>query len=335
MINFYIAFFTISVIAVYIFFKNYLKISKKFKLIDNKNPHYNNRPTPTGSGIIFSIFFVIANLLFFIFLQEFENKIPNRYYIFLIASLCLSIISFKDDQKSIDPIIRLISQIFLIYISIVVIDFLKFDFPLKLSVLFSVIIWIYIMNISNFIDGTDGFLILNFIFVLLNIITFKIIFNIDLFSFYISIIILPCCLVFFLFNKPPAKIYMGDAGSIFIGFLNGFFFLELFSLNYINLSISIFSYMLIDCTITLIKKVRRGYMPWVGLYDYYFLMPVLKNKKYHKKILYIIFISNLLNTFFIYFQLQFDVKFLFIFNLLIAFLTTKIFYNLGNKKIKK
>ena len=87
MFNYYIAFFTISVSAVYIFFKNYLKISKKFKLIDNKNPHYNNRPTPTGAGIIFSIFFVIANLLFFIFLQEFENKIPNRYYIFLIASL--------------------------------------------------------------------------------------------------------------------------------------------------------------------------------------------------------------------------------------------------------
>jgi len=128
---------------------------------------------------------------------------------------------------------------------------------------------------------------------------------------------------------------MGDAGSIFLGFLNGFFFLELFSLNYINLSISIFSYMLIDCTITLIKKIRRGYMPWVGLYDYYFLMPALKNKKYHEKILYIIFISNLLNTLFIYFQLQFDVKFLFIFNLLIAFFTTKVFYNLGKKKIKK
>ena len=128
---------------------------------------------------------------------------------------------------------------------------------------------------------------------------------------------------------------MGDAGSIFIGFLNGFFFLELFSLNYINLSISIFSYMLIDCTITLIKKVRRGYMPWVGLYDYYFLMPVLKNKKYHKKILYIIFISNLLNSLFIYLQVQFDIKFLFIFNLLIAFFTTKVFYNLGKKKIKK
>ena len=38
----------------------------------------------------------------------------------------------------------------------------------------------------------------------------------------ISIILLFAILGFFVFNFPPAKLYLGDSGSLFIGFLLGF-----------------------------------------------------------------------------------------------------------------
>ena len=58
-----------------------------------------------------------------------------------------------------------------------------------------------------------------------------------------------------------------------------------------------------DCTFSLIKKMKKGYMPWIGLYDYYYLIPVLKNKKNHKKVLKVILIFQILNSMIILLQI--------------------------------
>ena len=49
----------------------------------------------------------------------------------------------------------------------------------------------------------------------LTILTVLIYLDIDLLEKYIAIALLTISVPFFLFNKPPAKIYMGDSGSIF------------------------------------------------------------------------------------------------------------------------
>ena len=69
---------------------------------------------------------------------------------------------------------------------------------------------------------------------------------------------------------------MGDAGSIFLGFLTGFFFRinNFRKMEYRNFTLS---YNLLDCTYCLLK-MKKAIMPWVGIYDYYFLKPILKIK---------------------------------------------------------
>jgi UDP-N-acetylmuramyl pentapeptide phosphotransferase/UDP-N-acetylglucosamine-1-phosphate transferase len=107
----------ISVLICLIFFSYYPKIVKNSNLIDKHNLNYGYKPTPTGSGIIFFVIFLIG---FFIFHENenFKNTIPNKYFISLISLSILSIISFRDDYKSIDPKLRLIIQIVLIYFSL-------------------------------------------------------------------------------------------------------------------------------------------------------------------------------------------------------------------------
>ena len=128
------------------------------------------------------------------------------------------------------------------------------NLPLKISILFCVIIWIYILNITNFTDGSDGFLAINTIFIFINIIALSEIFDFNLFSKNIALILLPSVIVFLYFNRPNAKIYMGDSGSILIGFINGFIFLELLTGYYLNIAISLLIYPLLDCSIALIRK---------------------------------------------------------------------------------
>lgn len=314
----------------FLFFKNYPKIAKNLNLIDNQNINYNFKPTPTGSGIIFSICFIIGNCYFYFLFENFINLLPNRYYFLVLGMFALSILSFHDDRKSIDPILRLIIQALVIYFSITCLQLNKTPLPFKLTILLALTIWIYIINITNFMDGSDGFCSINIIFIFLNILLIGLTLP-NIFSPIMAMILLPAVIVFFIFNMPPAKIYMGDAGSIGLGFIIGFIFLELLTKNYYGLAISLLSYFLCDCTLALLKKTKRGIMPWVGLYDYFYLIPTLKKKINHKNVLLIIISFNVLNSLIIFVQLIYGLHFIFIASVIAAFCTMYIFKNLEKK----
>ena len=329
----YILYFTLSIPLSIILFKFYLHFFKESNLVDDKNPHYANKPAISGSGIIFLIIFLFGNLFFFLSSIQFIEHLPNRYYVFILCITCICLISLKDDIKPIDPILRLIFQIIFVYLSLVVLKINLLPLPLKFSILIISIIWIYIINITNFIDGSDGFLISNFIFNCINILIIVHFLNLELFSHYLAIIALPSSIVFLFYNYPPAKLYMGDSGSIMLGYLNGFFFLELFLNGNYFLSFTLLSYMICDCTITLIKKIKKGIMPWVGMYDYYFLIPTLKNKANHKKVLFTIVIFNLLNSMIIFLQVNSNNFLLTFVSIFLAIITLSIFQNYKKFKI--
>ena len=211
----YSVYFVFTFLLGYFLFNLYLK--KKIKKIKPKKKDYyvGNKVTPTGAGIIFFILFLIGTLNFYLFDNIFKNSLPNKFYIFYFCAFLFSIISFRDDMKSIDPKIRLIIQFFLIYISTTNISFLELNIPLKVAILLVIIVWIYIMNITNFYDGLDGLLTSSTIFLLFGIIIINTFFGVKHFSFYLSIILLPILLVFMIFNKPIARLYMGDSEVYF------------------------------------------------------------------------------------------------------------------------
>jgi UDP-N-acetylmuramyl pentapeptide phosphotransferase/UDP-N-acetylglucosamine-1-phosphate transferase len=315
-----------------IFTKIYLAKAIKIKLIDNQNPHYNHQPTPTSGGIVFLIIFIISSISLSLIDKNFISSLPNRYYVSFTSLVILSFVSFKDDQSSINPRIRLILQILLIYLSLTSLDLSKLNLPIKLSFLFAVCAWIYIMNIINFIDGSDGFLSVNSLFFWSGILLISKLLNLNLFSEYLSIIIIPIMLGFLIFNKPRAKIFMGDTGSIFLGFLIGFGFLELVSAKQAILAITLLVYPLFDCTICLIKKFKNGHMPWVGMYDYYFLVPTLRNKVNHLNVLVIITIFNFLNFSLIYFAIFIQNYFVLVLNYILSFFVLLIFKKIELEK---
>ena len=327
----YIIYSLLAITVSYLLLKNFYKFAKKFNLIDNKNKNYALNPTLTGSGIVFLLIFIIGNMFFFIFEDSFKSQLPNRYYLFLISIFILTTVSFRDDLKSIDPILRLVIQIICVYLSIATLNLNTIPLPTKLVFLIAVLIWIYIINISNFIDGSDGFLISTFIFYCLNLIIILIFFKIKIFSGFLALICFPFALVFFIFNKPPAKLFMGDAGSIFIGFVSGFWFLELILIDKWYLAISLASYSLVDCTICLLKKIKKGIMPWIGLYDYFFLIPILKKKTNHYNVLFLQIIFLFMNTIIIFIQELFEIKILFLLSIILSILLTHVYKNLEEK----
>ena len=304
-------------------------IFKKFAIsigFIDKSKKFRNPITLTSTGVVFYINLLITFILFF-FLKEFDlNELPNNIIYSFFALTVLVFVSAIDDIKPIDPKIRLFIQLICIYVSITSIKIYNLELPIKISILLCLLIWVYILNITNFTDGSDGFLATNTIFLFINVIILCELLKLDLFSKSISIILLPSILFFLYFNKPVAKMYMGDSGSVLIGFINGFIFLELLTIGKLNLAIALLIYPLLDCSFALIRKTLERKMPWADTSNYSFLQPTIKRNKNKYFVFYINILFNLLNGLFIIFQIFYGWQFI-ILNIFLALVSIKIYEN--------
>ena len=323
MLHNYFFFFLILIFSFTLFFW-FAKIKFKGLIDQNELGYGSKKKTITGSGIIF-ILILLPFLIYFLSKENISNILPNRFYVFIIASVLISFVSLYDDFKPIEPLYRLIFQLTVVYFSLTLLEVDFLNLPLKLLFFFTVIIWIYIMNITNFIDGEDGFLAINALAFFIGITIFEHFVPGQLFSYNLSVVLIPLLVSFFYFNKPPAILYMGDTGSILLGYIIGFCFLELIFSGYWFVAVSLYMYPLVDCTITLANKILRGNSPWARLFDYYFLIPIKKKQKNNKKVLFISFLYNVLNLTNIFLMLYLNNFLLLLISILMAFVNIVIY----------
>lgn len=87
-----------------------------------------------------------------------------------------------------------------------------------LSPILSILWFVLLMNAVNLIDGLDGLAAGISLIGALFIVAFGLAFG-DGLSMYLALIVAGACLGFLLFNFYPARIFMGDSGSLLLGFL--------------------------------------------------------------------------------------------------------------------
>lgn len=308
----YIIFFLILLLINFILFSLY----KKVKIIDN-SMKFNNAPTQTSGGLIFLVNLLVGVIYFSFFFDEFKSALPENSLLKVFFLLILFLFSICDDIKPIDPKIKLFAQFFFIYFASSLLKVNEIELHYKLALFICVFLWVYILNITNFIDGSDGFLNTNMFFVFISVIFINYHFGLNTLSKYIALIILPCTIVFFFFNSPNAKIYLGDTGSTFYGIINGFIFLEFCILKLYLIAISLIIYPLLDCTLTLFKRVYNKKVPWVGEPDYYFSKAQLVNINNKNFIFKYNIIFNIINLILIGLQIYLS-YFFFIINIILT-----------------
>lgn len=326
--------FLSSLILSLFLFYQYREISLKKKLFDKPDGlSVHDKPIPTGSGIVFFIV-IIFFLIFknFIDLKEINNiQDPKNYLVFLIAISSLFIISFYDDFKKIHPVIRLFFQTTIIFFCTSLFDVSNISISVKLILIFIVYFWVYTINIVNFTDGSDGFLATNsIIFFLCSSIYFFIYDNLS-FNYFLSSILTGSLFAYLLFNKPKASIFMGDSGSILLGFLIGYFSINFIIIGRFDISISLLAYTYMDCTITIFKKILKKKAPWARLFDYYFLIPLKKNFP-HSKVFLANLIYNLLIFVIVIIQIIYDLKILCLISLILSTILLLYFRSFRDKK---
>lgn len=231
-IAFLLAFITSFVLTPYT-----IRIAKKIGAVDipKDNRRMHNKAMPKFGGPAIIIGFLISTI-YLIITSSIEGNInifgPENYIVKLIGFICgiliLSIFCFFDDIKGIHPLVKLLGQV--IAAGIVVACGIKidnFDLPffegnIVIGNVFSIILtmgWIVgITNAINLIDGLDG---LSTGISIISCISLLIIFALNA-SPFIAIILITALIGalsgFLPFNFNPAKTFIGDIGSNFIGF---------------------------------------------------------------------------------------------------------------------
>ncbi len=199
------------------------------------------KPIPKGGGIVFVIIGSLGGLLF-------NNFLP-------IYCIPISLIGFLDDKINLPSLFRYFIQItfsFLILLNYTPNWLVDLDVNLifkDLLYFFIVFSMTALINFANFMDGLDGFLsstmLIIFLFISHNFLP----------SYY------PLCgalIGFIIWNWQPAKIFMGDVGSTFLGSVFAGSLLEVDSIDVpINLLLCA-SPILIDPFICVIRRFFIG-----------------------------------------------------------------------------
>jgi len=188
------------------------KLGAIFSLIDKPNERSSHSiATPRGGGVGIWLSFLVVGFLL----------IEPDYRPLIFIAGCIGLLGLIDDRFEISSKIRLLLQ--LILSSVIVMAYANITFfAHPASFLFFVFFVIFIAGTANFYNFMDG---INGIAGLSGIVGFGLT---ALFLFYFtnekSIILLAlalasACLGFLPFNFPYAKVFMGDVGSVFLGFV--------------------------------------------------------------------------------------------------------------------
>lgn len=220
-----IIFFFLFLILSFVFFIFVRKvlIRKQFgQVVRNDGPetHLKKSGTPTMAGIVFIIIFLIFEFLLLIFKDYVKGTMALKINIFIII---FGFIGFIDDYlkvtkkntKGLPSLFKLILQV--IFAGFFLIMCVKYN---TMSNIFMFMFLIFIIvgtnNGVNFTDGLDGLCTMVTIVVTIFYIVLSI--KYENYEFLlINILILSILLSFMYFNHYPAKLFMGDTGSLFLG----------------------------------------------------------------------------------------------------------------------
>lgn len=227
-------------------------------IIDHPNERsLHKKPIPRGGGIAF----VLPIFLLYIVLSIYD---PFVFFTFLPAFL-LAAIGFWDDCSNLGWKKRFFIQcICSIWVSAIIVFFMGSSCSLGLAgkiCLFVVgVFWlISLANIYNFMDGIDGNASIEAIMVCL----FFMVVAMQVHSFIaysFTYYILFGVAIFLAFNFPKARLFMGDVGSQFLGFIFGLLGLLTAVINwdyFFAMPLLLFNF-IFDAGWTILKRFRKG-----------------------------------------------------------------------------
>lgn len=250
--------------------------------------------TPSGGGLVIATLYLLVSYAFYK-----SGIIPGDEYLAIFGALLIAFMGLVDDVSSLSLYHRLPVQFFAASWAVywlggvpdIDFSFFKITTPWFLFIM-GIFALVWLVNLYNFMDGIDAIAGTQLIFV--NVLSVMLVINNENQAVaLLSSVLAAATAGFLVWNWPPAKIFMGDAGSCFIGYSLGV--LALLSMHHGMMTVwtwfILLGVFIVDTTITLFVRVLRG-LRWQEGHASHAYQNATRRFKSHKKITLVVLTIN-------------------------------------------
>jgi UDP-GlcNAc:undecaprenyl-phosphate GlcNAc-1-phosphate transferase len=241
------------------------KYASKLGLLDVPNDRSSHiAPMPRGAGV--AMFFSYMSVLLLLHTTFFMQHLG-----FFIGIILIFILGVYDDLKDSSPRLKLLiialAAALIFFVDDLAVDTLghwfgiEITLPYILAFLMTLFAVVGFTNALNLIDGLDGLAGSISLIILASLYYIGFVYH-DEFIMIVSLLVMASLVGFLLFNWYPASIFMGDSGSLVLGFVISS--LAIKATDYVSDTTVLFlaAVPVIDTIIVLTRRMQRGLSPF-------------------------------------------------------------------------
>lgn len=244
-----------------------LPLMRKYALARPNARSSHTAPTPQGGGmaVIGAIVLINSFILLEAGVEPDDHSISRSAYL-LIATMALAVLGWLDDTREISIPIRLAVQF---AAAIALVSTLPNDAralpaftPAILEQAAIVFGTVWFINLTNFMDGIDEISVVECVPLSLGCATGLHLSGASESGVVLAVLLAGAMLGFLTFNRHPARLFLGDVGSLSVGFLMACLLVLLAVQGHLAAALLLPLYYLLDATQTLFHRLREGEPVW-------------------------------------------------------------------------
>jgi UDP-N-acetylmuramyl pentapeptide phosphotransferase/UDP-N-acetylglucosamine-1-phosphate transferase len=228
-------------------------------------------PVPSGAGAA-----IVAAAL--VLWPLWQSPAESHDMVLLATLAGLTLISWLDDRRGLSPAVRLAMHASAVAL---LLAFLGPEqrvlpaLPLAGERLVLGLAWLWFINLFNFMDGIDGLAGAEAVAVAAGYVLVVTVAGAGAPLEQLALIVAAATAGYLFWNWHPAKVFMGDTGSIALGFLLGWLMIDLGCRGFWAAAIILPLYFVADATLTLARRLLRGEKPWQPHRQHFYQRAVL------------------------------------------------------------
>ena len=226
-------------------------------------------PVPRGGGIALIGAIVAAWLTL-----TAAGAVAPAWLAVAAGGVALALVSWADDLRPLSPGMRLLAQAVAVALGTAALPtgaVFQGWLPPALDVAAAALVWVWFVNLFNFMDGIDGIAGSEAAAIGVGLMLVALLgIGADRGIAALGATVAAAAAGFLVWNWAPARIFMGDVGSVPLGYLLGFLLLAAAAAGAWKLAVILPLYFLADATITLLRRLLRGARVWQAHREHFY-----------------------------------------------------------------
>ncbi|MEH2510017.1 UDP-N-acetylmuramyl pentapeptide phosphotransferase/UDP-N-acetylglucosamine-1-phosphate transferase [Nitrobacteraceae bacterium AZCC 1564] len=221
-------------------------------------------PTPQGGGVaVITATIAVAVISGLLVALTFDTA----FFSLLASTVCLAAVGALDDLRPMPVLPRFALQA-------IAVGLILATLPEQFHLIKSIPLWaeravlllggLWFVNLVNFMDGLDWMTVAEMVPITVALSAFGLFGLLSTAPTLIAIALGGAMIGFAFFNRPVAKLFLGDVGSLPIGLLVGWCLLQLAGGGHLIAAALLPLYYLADATVTLLRRLMKGEAVWIA-----------------------------------------------------------------------